>query len=82
MVGMTGGLVVVLVVQISKYKIDSVKKGLMVGIAAGALTIPLGCIPLAIWLGQPILDVIAFSLVPHFVWGMVLGATLGYGLNR
>jgi hypothetical protein len=44
------------------------------------LTIPLGCIPLAIWLNQAILDVIAFSLLPHLVWGTVVGWTVGYGL--
>ena len=51
----------------------------MLGFAAGAITIPLGCIPLAIWLGQPILEVIAFSIMPHLVWGTFLGWTVARG---
>jgi hypothetical protein len=80
LVGLTGGLVFALLVLIVvPLRIDSRRKGLVLGIAAGALTIPLGCIPLAIWLTQPILDVIAFSILPHLVWGAVLGWIVGYG---
>jgi hypothetical protein len=81
LVGLTGGIVFsLLVLNVKALRIDSGRKGIMLGIAAGALTIPLGCIPLAIWLNQPMLDVIAFSLLPHLVWGTVLGWTVGYGL--
>jgi hypothetical protein len=81
LVGLTGGLVFsLLVLNIKALRIDSRRKGLMLGIAAGAFTIPLGCIPLAIWLEQPILGVIAFSMLPHLVWGTILGWTVGYGL--
>jgi len=81
LVGLTGGIVFsLLVLNIKLLRIDSRRKGLVLGIAAGAVTIPLGCIPLAIWLGQPILDVIAFSILPHLVWGTTLGWTVGYGL--
>jgi hypothetical protein len=81
MVGLTGGFVFsLLVVKMQALRIDSRRKGLELGIAAGALTIPLGCIPLAIWLGQPIVLVIAFSMLPHLVWGTVLGLTIGYGI--
>jgi hypothetical protein len=81
LVGMTGGLVFsLLVLSIKALRIDSMRKGLLLGIAAGAVTIPLGCIPLAIWLDQPILVVIAFSLLPHLVWGTVVGWTMAYGL--
>lgn len=52
----------------------------MIGIAAGALTVPLGCIPLTIWLGQPILIVIGFSVLPHLIWGTVVGTVVAYGL--
>ncbi len=80
LVGLTGGFVFsLLVINIKALGIDSVRKGLMLGIATGALTIPLGCIPLAIWLGQPIPVVIAFSLLPHLVWGTALGWTVAYG---
>jgi hypothetical protein len=81
LVGLTGGFVFsLLVLNIKALRIDSRRKGLVLGVAAGALTIPLGCIPLAIWLNQAILDVIAFSLLPHLVWGIVLGWIVGYGL--
>lgn len=81
LVGLTGGFVFsLLVLTISALNINSRRKGLMLGIAAGALTIPFGCIPLAIWLNQPMLDVIAFSILPHLVWGTTLGWTVGYGL--
>jgi ethanolamine transporter EutH len=81
LVGITGGIVFSVLVQTIKVlRIDSMRKGLLLGIAAGVVTIPLGCIPLAIWLNQPILDVIAFSTLPHLVWGTVLGWTVAYGL--
>ena len=81
LVGLTGGVVfAVLVLTVTFLRIDSRRKGLLLGIGAGALTIPLGCIPLAIWLGQPVIGVIAFSILPHLVWGAVLGWTVGYGL--
>jgi len=80
-VGLTGGFVFALsVLSIQGLRIGSRRKGLILGIAAGAITIPVGCIPLAIWLGEPILLVIAFSALPHMVWGTVLGLTMGYGL--
>jgi hypothetical protein len=81
LVGITGGIVFsLLVLNIKALRIDSMRKGLLLGIGAGAVTIPLGCIPLAIWLDQPILVVIAFSLLPHLVWGTVVGWTVAYGL--
>ncbi len=81
LVGITGGIVFsLMVLNIKALRIDSMRKGLMLGIGAGAVTIPLGCIPLAIWLGEPILVVIAFSLLPHLVWGTVVGWTVAYGL--
>lgn len=81
LVGLTGGLVFsLLVMVVIPLRIDSRRKGLMLGIGAGALTIPLGCIPLAVWLNQPMLSVIAFSILPHLVWGTVLGWIVAYGL--
>jgi hypothetical protein len=81
LVGLTGGLVFsLLVLSITTFHIDNKRKGLLLGIGAGVLTIPLGCIPLAIWLDQPMLGVIAFSILPHLVWGTVVGWTVGYGL--
>ena len=81
LVGLTGGFAFALsVLSIPGLRIESRRRGLTLGIAAGAITIPAGCIPLAIWLGEPILIVIAFSALPHMVWGTVLGLTVGYGL--
>ena len=81
LVGITGGIVFsLLVLNIKALRIDSMRKGLLLGIGAGAVTIPLGCIPLAIWLDQQILVVIAFSFLPHLVWGTVVGWTVAYGL--
>ena len=81
LVGLTGGIVFsLLVLYVKALRIDSRRKGLMIGFAAGVVTIPLGCIPLAIWLDQPILAVIAFSILPHLVWGTTLGWIVAYGL--
>jgi hypothetical protein len=81
--GMTGGLVFsLLVLNIGALELTSVPKGLKLGFAAGAITVPLGCIPLAIWIGESILDVVAFSILPHLVWGTVLGWTVASGLLK
>jgi len=80
-VGMTGGLIFAfLVLRVPAFEITSVKRGLVLGLVAGLFTIPAGCIPLAIWLGESIVIVIAFSALPHIVWGTVLGWTMGHGL--
>ncbi len=81
LVGITGGIVFsLMVLNVKALRIDTMRKGLLLGIGAGAVTIPLGCIPLAIWLDQSILVVIAFSFLPHLVWGTVVGWTVAYGL--
>ena len=81
LVGLTGGFVFSLLVSFLKpLHIDSWRKGVGLGFIAGALTIPLGCIPFALWLNQPVLGVIAFSILPHLVWGTTLGWFVGYGL--
>ena len=78
-IGTTGGFIFsLLVISFKALHISSIRRGMMLGFAAGAITIPLGCIPLAIWLGQPILEVIAFSIMPHLVWGTFLGWTVAY----
>ncbi len=80
-VGMTGGFIFsLLVINVPVFEITSMKKGLLLGLAVGLITIPAGCIPLAIWLGESIVIVIAFSALPHIVWGTVLGWIMGYGL--
>lgn len=80
-IGMTGGIVFALfVIRVPALAIDSIRKGLILGVTAGAITIPLGCIPLAIWLGEPIVEVISFSILPHLVWGTVLGCVVAQAL--
>src|SRR4030042_5004748 len=79
-IGTTGGFIFcLLVISFKALDISIVRRGVMLGLAAGAITVPLGCIPLAIWLGQPVLDVIAFSIMPHLVWGTFLGWTVAFG---
>ncbi len=81
MIGLSvGALFAVAVLSFEFFWIDSRRKGLMLGVLAGAITIPLGCIPLAIWLGESILIVVAFSAVPHLVYGTVLGYVVAFGL--
>lgn len=81
LVGLTVGLMfAVLVLNVKALSIETMRKGLILGILVGAVTIPVGCIPLAIWLGEPILEVVAFSAVPHLVYGTVLGGVVSYGL--
>jgi ethanolamine transporter EutH len=61
--------------------IDSVRKGVWVGVLAGLVTIPLGCVPTAIVAGVPILEMVSFSFIPHLVWGAVLGVIVGYAMR-
>lgn len=58
--------------------IDSVRKGVQLGVLAGLVTIPLGCVPFAIVADVPIIMLVSFSFVPHLVWGVVLGVITGY----
>ncbi|MCU0851844.1 MAG: hypothetical protein MUC90_01105 [Thermoplasmata archaeon] len=82
-IGASGGFVFSLIVlNISALELTSVGKGLKLGVAAGVITIPLGCVPMAIWLGEPVMNVVAFSIVPHLVWGTVLGWIVASGLLR
>lgn len=60
--------------------IDTTKKGLRLGFIVGVLSIPLGCVPFAIITGVPVMKLLAFSTVPHLVWGSVLGMVLGCGI--
>ncbi len=79
--GLSGGfLFALLVLNLDLFAIDTKRKGLLLGILVGLITIPVGCIPLAIWLGQPVLEVIAFSAMPHMVYGTILGLVVTYGV--
>ncbi len=80
-VGLTVGFIfAMLVLNVKLFGIDTRRKGLILGVSIGAVTIPAGCIPLAIWLDQPILEVVAFSTIPHLVYGIVLGMIVTFGI--
>jgi len=44
----------ILISRFDAFRIDSMGKGLMVGVMAGLVTIPLGCIPFALVVGVPL----------------------------
>jgi hypothetical protein len=69
------------VVKVDILSITTMGKGVLLGVAAGAITIPFGCVPFALLIGQPVFQVLSFSTVPHLVWGLVLGLAAGIGLK-
>ena len=82
LIGLTGGLVYSLAASSSgKLRAGTVTRGVWFGFGAGALTIPLGRIPMAVWLGAPITGVLSFAVLPHLVRGTVMGGCVGYWLN-
>jgi hypothetical protein len=68
------------VLTIDALRIDSVRKGLVLGILVGIASIS-ACVPFAILIGEPIADILIFMSIPHLVWGIVLGIVAGYGLR-
>jgi hypothetical protein len=70
----------VVVHKVDFLRIDTFWKGVWLGILAGLVTIPFGCVPFAVATGVPIPFMVGFSFVPHLVWGAVLGVVAGYGL--
>ncbi len=71
----------VAVYQFDWLHVDSLRKGVWLGLLAGLVTIPLGCVPLALFTGVAITEMVSFSFMPHLVWGAVLGIIAGYGLR-
>jgi len=61
--------------------IESVRKGVWLGVLAGLLTIPLGCIPFAILTNIPIIEMVRFTFIPHLLWGAVLGVIAGHAMH-
>lgn len=70
----------ILISRFDAFHIDSVRKGLKVGVLAGLVTIPLGCIPFALVVGVPLTTMIPFVTMPHLVWGLVMGWFTNYFL--
>jgi hypothetical protein len=68
------------VLAFAALRIDSVRKGLVLGILVGLASIS-ACVPFAILIGEPIAEVLSFMTIPHLVWGTVLGVVAGYRLR-
>jgi fluoride ion exporter CrcB/FEX len=68
------------VLTIDALRIDSVRKGLVLGILVGLASIS-ACVPFAILIREKIATVLIFMTIPHLVWGTVLGVVAGYGLR-
>lgn len=58
------------------------KKGILLGLGMGFITIPLGCVPTALLSQVPILKFVGFSTLPHLVWGFVLGWVTAIGVKN
>lgn len=71
----------VAVYRVDFLRIDTFWKGVWLGVLAGLVTIPFGCVPFAAVTGVPILFMVGFSFIPHLVWGAVLGVVAGLGLR-
>ena len=63
------------------FNVESVRKGVWLGLLAGLVTIPLGCVPFAIMIHFSIIEMVSFSFIPHLVWGAVLGVIAGYAMQ-
>ena len=69
-----------LVSRIDALRIDTIRKGVRLGLLLGMVTVPV-ILPLSIMLDIPLLTLLSYSLVLHPVWGVVLGAITSYGLR-
>ena len=76
-----GFLFGIAIYQVRALNIDSVQKGVWLGVLAGLVTIPTGCVPVAIVTHVPIVEMVSFSFVPHLVWGAVLGVITGKAIH-
>jgi hypothetical protein len=75
------GIVFVLpLLTIKVLRVDSVRKGLLLGLVIGVASI-VACVPMALLIRERILTVLAFMFVPHVVWGIGLGIVAGFGLR-
>jgi hypothetical protein len=68
----------ILISRIDYFHVGSVAKGIKVGVMAGLVTIPLGCIPFAVMASIPLTVMIPFVTIPHLVWGLVIGGVSSY----
>jgi hypothetical protein len=75
-----GIVFVVPVLKVNALRVDTVRKGVVLGFLAGLGSIVF-CVPFAILIDEPIPAVLSFMAIPHLVWGTVLGIVAGYGLR-
>jgi len=75
-----GLIFIALVFKVDAVRITTIRKGFILGVLVGAVTI-IGCVPFAIITGVPIVAILSFSTLPHLVWGAVCGVVVGYGLR-
>ena len=82
-IGPTLGLIFgVTIALFDSLKINNYKKGIFLGVLAGLITIPLGCVPTAILSKVPIIELVSFSTLPHLVWGSGLGWYFSYRVMK
>jgi hypothetical protein len=68
------------VLTIDALRIDTLKKGAIVGFLIGLVSI-VACVPVALLSHLPIPTVLSFMAIPHLVWGTVTGLVVAYGLR-
>lgn len=68
------------VLTIEALRIDTVKKGILLGYLTGVGFIS-ACVPFALLLRQPIPVVLSFMAIPGLVWWIGVGIGAGYGMR-
>ena len=68
------------VLAIDALRIDTVRKGMVLGILVGLASIS-ACVPFALLIREKIATVLIFMAIPHLVWGIGLGIVAGFGLR-
>jgi hypothetical protein len=82
-IGPALGLVfAVTVAWFDSFRIHNYKKGIFMGVLAGIITIPFGCVPTAILSQAPIIQFISISTLPHLIWGSGLGWYFTYRVRK
>jgi hypothetical protein len=66
------------VLTIDALRIDTLKRGAIVGFLIGLVSI-IACVPVALLSHLPIPTVLSFMAIPHLVWGTVTGLVVTYG---
>jgi len=76
-----GVIFIALVFNVDFLSIKTVRRGFILGILFGVVTI-IGCVPFAIITGVPMVEILSFSTLPHLVFGAVCGVVVGYRLRE